>query len=195
MASKVRKSLNELAMEIQHLEDELNADSRQYHVTDAELARRQNLVATLKGRKGDLQSRLNKSNESRPDDFNSRNQLMGGRQEDVRLRFEDDRTVGLDQHGILEQQTRIMREQDQGIDLLAQTIKRQKMIGLQIGGEVEEQNEMLESLSDAMDTTEGRLVRETHHTVRVSEKAKSGGMMCCIVLLILCIILVGAIPF
>lgn len=195
VASKVRKALNELAMEIQRLEDELNVDGRQYHVTDAELSRRQNLVSSLKGRKGDLQSRLNKSNESRQQDDFSRNQLFGGGNEDRRLRIEDDRTLGHDQNDILQQQSHIMREQDKGIDMLAATIKRQKMIGLQIGGEVEEQNEMLDSLSDALDTTQRRLINETHHTVRVSEKAKSGGMLCCICLLILAIILVGAIPF
>ena len=44
-----------------------------------------------------------------------------------------------------------------------------------IGNELEDQNEMLDELSEAMDNTDRRLVRETGHVMRVTEKAKSGG--------------------
>ena len=36
---------------------------------------------------------------------------------------------------------------------------------------------MLDDLGDAMDRTEDRLIRETGHVVRVTEKAKSGGSL------------------
>jgi len=45
-------------MTIGSLEDALNEAGRRYHITDAELLRRQNLIATLKGHKDDLSSRF-----------------------------------------------------------------------------------------------------------------------------------------
>ena len=105
-------------------------------------------------------------------------------------REESDDTRGYDNHGMLERQQQIMRQQDQGLDLLAQSIARQKNMGLAIGNELEDQNEMLDELSEAMDNTDRRLVRETGHVMRVTEKAKSGGMCCCIFLLIVAIIAV-----
>lgn len=54
---------------------------------------------------------------------------------------------------------------------------------------------MLTDLSDGMDNTQHRLTRETEHVVRVTEKAKAGGMCCCIALLVLAIIIVAAVPF
>lgn len=194
-ASKVRKTLTELSSKIAQLEEELTAASKQYLITDAELSRRQNLISTLKGRKTDLQSKFNRGPD-RSADLDSRNMLMGdGRGGPRQMRIEDDRTVGLDGHGLLNSQAQIMRDQDKGLDILQQSIQRQKQIGLQIGGEVEEQNEMLDTLSSGLDKTGRRLNAETHHTARVAEKSKAGGMMCCIALLILAIILVGAIPF
>jgi hypothetical protein len=60
VTSQIRRLLNELAMSISGLEDVLNEAGRQYHVTDAELLRRQNFVATLKGHKDDLTSRFSR---------------------------------------------------------------------------------------------------------------------------------------
>ena len=68
-------------------------------------------------------------------------------------------------------------DQDKGLDLLQESIARQKNMGMAIGNELEDQNEMLDELSEAMDNTDRRLVRETGHVMRVTEKAKSGGAL------------------
>ena len=72
-----------------------------------------------------------------------RNELFGAQESgaDRRVdREEDDRTRGLDAHGILERQQQVMREQDQGLDVLQQSIARQKNMGLMIGRELDDQN-------------------------------------------------------
>jgi hypothetical protein len=54
---------------------------------------------------------------------------------------------------------------------------------------------MLDDLNTAVDNTDRRLNRETGHVVHVTEKSKTGGYLCVIVLLIIAIIVVAAVPF
>eukprot|EP00053_Salpingoeca_punica_P015676 m.144878 g.144878 ORF g.144878 m.144878 type:complete len:178 (+) comp16776_c1_seq1:125-658(+) len=114
----------------------------------------------------------------------------GGRQPYV----EDESTRGMDTRALIQRQDQVMRDQDEGLDLIAKSIARQKQLGQAIGNELDDQNDMLEDLSRGVSNTEHTLKRETGHIVRVSEKAKTGGMLCCIVLLILAIIIVAALP-
>eukprot|EP00039_Didymoeca_costata_P018243 m.332721 g.332721 ORF g.332721 m.332721 type:complete len:238 (+) comp16995_c0_seq1:125-838(+) len=196
--SLVRRLLNELAMLLQGLEDQLNTAGNKNHITEAEFSRRQNMVSTLKGRRDDLQSKFSRDDGPRGVNDHGRGQLFGGREsgDDARRmrRDEPESFRGRDVNGIMDAQQMVMREQDKGIDLLAESIARQKQMGLRIGNELEDQNEMLDELGEAMDNTDRRLVQETGHVVKVTERAKSSGMMCCIVLLILAIIGVAAAP-
>lgn len=94
---------------------------------------------------------------------------------------------------ILSQQSPYV-EQDRGLETIGAAAQRLKQVGMVIGDELDDQNDMLDDLNDGMDHTQRRLTRETQHVVYVSEKAKAGGMFCCIFLLIVAIIVVGAIP-
>lgn len=196
ITSQVRRLLNELTMLVGKLEDALNTAGNQNHITDAEFSRRQNLISTLKGRSSDLSGKFGRGNDS-GGGGGSRNQLFGGREsgDDARKYREEPASFqGQDSNDLMQRQQTTMREQDAGLDILAQSIARQKQMGMSIGNEIDDQNDMLDDLGDAMDRTEDRLIRETGHVVRVTEKAKSGGYMCCICLLILAIIAVFAIP-
>lgn len=202
VTSQIRRLLNELSMNVSQLEDALNIAGRDYHITDAEFNRRQNMVATLKGRREHLQSKFSSDGggggggPSGGYGVGGRNELFGGRESGMDRRGprqEGEDTRGYDNHGMLERQQQIMREQDKGLDILQQSIARQKNMGLSIGNELEDQNEMLDELAEAMDNTDRRLVGTTGHVMRVTEKAKSGGMCCCIILLIVAIVVVGVI--
>eukprot|EP00050_Salpingoeca_kvevrii_P016671 m.57516 g.57516 ORF g.57516 m.57516 type:complete len:129 (+) comp7086_c0_seq2:1135-1521(+) len=119
-----------------------------------------------------------------------RDELLGGSSGGY---GDEDASRGFDSRGMMSQQEQIMREQDQGLDMLSQSLRRQMQLGLDINDELTTQNEMLEDLDDGMDNTHRRLVRETQHVVTVTEKAKSGCMFCTIVLLILAIIIIAAV--
>lgn len=187
IASKVRTILNTLGLAILQLEDSLNAAGRQFRITDIELARRQSLISKMKARKNDIQNMLVRGNEIQA--------ATASRGIVLEHHSAPPRDASFNLAGKIEQQQQIMQDQDKGLDMLQNSIARQKEIGLRIGSEVDEQNELLESLSDGMDSTARSLNKETAHVVRVTEKAKRGGLLCLILLLIIAIIAVGAAPF
>merc|ERR1711971_388429 len=60
--------------------------------------------------------------------------------------------------------------QDRGLDDLASIIRRQREIGVMIGNEVEEQNEIIDDVSNLADNARGRLNRQTEQVLRLSEE-------------------------
>ena len=70
-----------------------------------------------------------------------RNALFGGHESSGRKPYRDepDSFRGNDAGGIMGQQQHIMREQDQGLDLISQSIARQKEMAFKIGDEIEDQ--------------------------------------------------------
>ncbi len=80
--------------------------------TDAEFTRRQSLVATLKGRRDDLQSSFSRAASDAPD--RGRSELFSAPTSAAAASGrgrgrEDENTRALDHHGLLEQQSQIMR--------------------------------------------------------------------------------------
>ncbi len=69
---------------------------------------------------------------------------MGGQQNEV--------SVGLDNQGLLQLQDNIMTEQDRHLDVLSETIQRQKNIGMAITSELEHHIDLLEETDDHVDT-------------------------------------------
>ena len=198
VTAQVRRQLKELSQAIESLEDRLEDAARAYHITDKEHLRRQDLVATLKGRGEKCRTLFTKTMSSGGyDDGYARNALFGqggggGGGGRGGVRFEDESTRGVDTRDMYQQQDQIIRDQDQGLEALRKSIAVQKRMGTAIGEELTDQNEMLDDLNEGMDQTQRRLTRETQHVVHVTEKAKAGGMFCCIILLIIAIIVVLA---
>lgn len=116
-----------------------------------------------------------------------------GFQDGARTSAPDD-NLTVDQ--IRQQQQQLIREQDQGLDALSRVIGRQKQIALDIGNEVDVHNEIIDDINEHVDSTNTRLIRETHH-VRVVDRKASGAcwMYVVIVLLLIAIIVIACIPF
>merc|ERR1719345_73363 len=196
VTSKARRLINELKVALAGLESDLREAGNKNLITDAEYSRRQNQLSTLKGRFDDLNSKFSAGSSQGGGMNDGRNALFGGHESSGRAPYRDEPEAfrGNDAGGIMGQQQHIMREQDQGLDLISQSIARQKEMAFKIGDEIEDQNEMLDDLNEGMDNTNRRLLRETEHVVQVTNAAKSGGYCCCIFLLIVAIIVVGVMP-
>ncbi|KAK6510330.1 hypothetical protein TWF506_009448 [Arthrobotrys conoides] len=59
---------------------------------------------------------------------------------------ETDRTRQLDNTGVLQLQQEIMKSQDEDLEALLKAVGRQKQVGVEIGQELDEQNQLLDSL-------------------------------------------------
>ncbi|KAG9044131.1 hypothetical protein FS837_008745 [Tulasnella sp. UAMH 9824] len=71
--------------------------------------------------------------------------------------LETDQTRPLDDAGLVQLQQTEMETQDTQLSQLSAILQRQKQIGLAIGSEIQEQNEMLDRLSDDVDRVGGKL--------------------------------------
>ena len=83
----------------------------------------------------------------------SRGGVGGGRV----LGKETDRTRALNNEGVVQLQKQLMLEQDQDVDVLAQAVRKQKELGIQIQEELEVQKDMLTLVGEDVDRVEGKL--------------------------------------
>merc|ERR1712137_479181 len=74
-----------------------------------------------------------------------------------------------DEEPLLSRQEMI-QAQDRGLDDLAQIIRRQRDIGIIIGNEVDEQNEIIDDVTDLAENARGRLDRQTADVIRLGEE-------------------------
>lgn len=64
----------------------------------------------------------------------------------------------------------MVQAQDRGLDDLASIIRRQRDIGIIIGNEVDEQNEIIDDVTDLAENARGRLDRQTADVIRLGEE-------------------------
>ncbi|KAH9494905.1 Syntaxin-8 [Bulinus truncatus] len=93
-----------------------------------------------------------------------------------------------------QQQKHIIREQDRGLEALS-VIGRQKQMAVDIGNEVDSQNDLLDDIIDHTERTGSRIQRETRHIRIVDRKSASCCYYIVIILLLVAIIVIAAIPY
>ncbi|XP_048055518.1 syntaxin-8 isoform X1 [Megalobrama amblycephala] len=189
----LRASLQKLKQNIAQLRETLNRAAAQRQILQAEADRRQNLVDDLATR----ETRLNASfkgdlTEAEP----SRSSLMAGGYGsgpavNPWLVNEPEETRGLGFGEIKQQQQQIIEAQDAGLDALAAVISRQKQMGQDIGNELDEQNEIIDDITQLVDKTDSRIKNETRRVRLLDKKSTSCGMWVVIVLLLIAIIVVA----
>ena len=70
---------------------------------------------------------------------------------------ETNQTKALDNHGVLQLQQQLMKEQDDDVMVLAQAVARQKELGVQIQEELAVQGDMLNMLDEDVDRVQGKI--------------------------------------
>uniref|UniRef100_A0AAQ4Q8B9 Syntaxin-8 n=1 Tax=Gasterosteus aculeatus aculeatus TaxID=481459 RepID=A0AAQ4Q8B9_GASAC len=173
----LRASLQKLKQNIAQLKEGLLRASSSRRLMQSEADRRQNLIDDLLTREKQLNATLKGDfMESEP----SRSMLMGsgagssgGVVANPWLVNESEETTGLTFGQIKQQQQRIIEVQDAGLDALAAVISRQKIMGQDIGNELEEQNEIIDDLTHLVDKTDDRIRNETRRVKLVETKSTS----------------------
>ena len=109
-------------------------------------------------------------------------------------RYRDDPDAGPDQSNLDSQQIhayhkQVLRDQDDQLDTLGQSIGRQRMLGIQMGNELEEQNELLEDVERGVDRHTSTLDRAKKRLGTVARKSKDNWSWVTIGILILILLL------
>ncbi|KAK9382085.1 syntaxin-61 [Kockiozyma suomiensis] len=87
------------------------------------------------------------------------------------------------------QQQRIMREQDDSLDRLSESISRQRELSIQIGDELDQHVELLSDVDRLVDWSHHRLNGARKRLDNVSRKMKQNGSVLTIVLLIIVLLI------
>ncbi|XP_050175521.1 syntaxin-8 [Myiozetetes cayanensis] len=191
----IRSSLQNLREKIDQLKELLLRAVSTRQITQLEGDRRQNLVDDLLTRHKQLEASYR--NEGPEPDMTRSSLMTGGVKRGVTnpwLLEEPEETRGLGFDDLRQQQRRIIEEQDAGLDALSSIISRQKQMGQEIGNELDEQNEIIDDLTNLVENTDDRLRTQTRHVKMVDRKSTSCGMLVVIVLLLIAIVVVALWP-
>lgn len=87
----------------------------------------------------------------------------------------------------------MLRDQDAQLDTLGESIGRQRMLGIQMGDEMDDQNAMLNDVERGVDRFQGNLDRARGRLGKVARKAKDNWSWVTIGVLILILVLLLAV--
>lgn len=83
----------------------------------------------------------------------------------------------------------VLREQDSQLDTLGQSVRRQRVLGIQMGDEMDEQNELLTDVEGGVDRHQGTLDRARKRLGNVARKSKGNWSWITIAILICVLVL------
>lgn len=171
MSATVRVRLNQFSSELDQLTKKLEQSQRSYTLTSEEAERRQRQIELLKSKLIQLQKQFSDvgGSTNRTNLLASGSRLWEGDEDDVLVLNSDNYSIG----DLRKQQTRILDDQNQGLDALSKVISRQKELAIQIGDEVDIQNDIIDDLGNAMEHTDSRINSETRHIGLVDRKDKT----------------------
>lgn len=170
------------------LSQKLKGLTKNRSITDQESERRLRQLEVLASKKVQLDQRFQNTPAS-----SSRQQLFDASGRQGQLFDDDDEPMleNVDVEALRNDQTQILKEQDQGLENLSQVIARQKNMAIRIGNEIEDQNDIIDNIAVQMDNTVQRVNSETRHVEDVSAKDSTWSYWIIIISLFVAIIVVG----
>ncbi|XP_020275603.1 syntaxin-52-like, partial [Asparagus officinalis] len=179
--SAIRRKITILGTKLDSLESLLSKVPRK-QPKDKELQKCQDMLANLKSRTKQMGSALNMSK------FANREDLFGPSKISV-----EDRTSGLDNHGIVGLQRQMMKEQDQGLDKLEETVFSTKHIALAVNEELDLHARLIDNLDQHVDVTDSRLQRVLKRLAILNKRTKAGCSCGCLLILVVVIVILAAV--
>ncbi|KAM3690707.1 hypothetical protein ACJW31_09G140000 [Castanea mollissima] len=178
--STARRKITILRTKLETLELLLSTLSNTQPITGKEMNRRQDMLKNLSSKVNQMAATLNMSG------FNNRDSLLGPnmKQDDIM-----NRTNGLDNHGLVGFQRQIIKEQDEGLEKLEETVTSTKHIALAVNEELNLHTRLLNNLDQHVDSTESNLQRVQKKLAVLNRRTK-GGCSYLILLVIAAVILI-----
>lgn len=187
LTSVIRRKLTMLGTKLDSLHSLLNNPSITKSLSEKDLSKRQDMVQSLRARTNQMKNSIDSSSAS------NRSNLLG--QEGKTDAKEADRISGLDNSGIIGFQRRVMRDQDEDLLKLEETVTSTKHIALAVNEELDLHTKLLDSLDQDTDDTNTRLKTVQRRLAFFSKKASSGCSLVCMILMLLAIVILVLVVF
>ncbi|KAG8386074.1 hypothetical protein BUALT_Bualt03G0111100 [Buddleja alternifolia] len=139
-SSAIRRKITILGTRLDSLQSLLSKIPGKQPLTEKEMNRRRDMVATLRSKVSQMASTLNMSN------FAIRDSLLGP---EIKPADAMSRTTGLDNHGVV--------EQDEGLEKLEDTVISTKHIALAVNEELDLHTRLIDDLDEHVEVTDSRL--------------------------------------
>ncbi|KAM0950696.1 putative target SNARE coiled-coil domain-containing protein [Dioscorea sansibarensis] len=166
--SAIRRKLTILGTRLDTLDSLLSDLPTKRAITEKELHKREDLLSNLRSKTKQMASTLNMSN------FVDREDLLGPSNKSVE---EINRIAGLDNTGIVGLQRQLMKEQDEGLEKLGETVLSTKHIALAVNEELNLHTRLIETLDQQVDVTDSRLQR-VQKRLAILNRRTTGGCSC-----------------
>ncbi|KAJ8484805.1 hypothetical protein OPV22_017290 [Ensete ventricosum] len=176
----MRRKITILRTRLESLESFLSKLPSLQPIKDKELHKRQEMLANLKSKANQMASELNMSN------FGNRKDLFGDSKKPADV---VSRTAGLDNQGIVGLQRQIMREQDEGLEKLEETVLSTKHIALAVNEELDLHTRLIDDLDEHVDITDTQLQRVQKRLAILSKRTKGGCSCMCLLLSVVAIVI------
>ncbi|GAA0141783.1 SNARE protein [Lithospermum erythrorhizon] len=185
-SSTIRRKITILTTRLESLQSILSKLPGRQPLTEKEQNRRKDMLANLKSKVTQMASTLNMSN------FANRDSLLGP---EIKSADATSRASGLDNHGVVGLQRQIMKEQDEGLDSLEQTVVSTKHIALAVNEELGLHTRLIEDLDQHVDITDSRLQRVQKRLAILNKRAKGGCSCMCLMLSVLGVVFLVAVIY
>ncbi|KAK4795220.1 hypothetical protein SAY86_013214 [Trapa natans] len=178
-ASAIRRKITILGTRLDSLQSLLTKLPSKQPVSEKEMNRRKDTLSNLRTKVNQMASTLNMSN------FTNRDSLLGP---ETKTSDAISRTAGLDNQGIVGLQRQIMREQDDGLEKLEETVISTKHIALAVNEELDLHTRLIDSLDQHVDVTDSRLRRVQKNLAILNKRTKGGCTCLCMIFAVMGIV-------
>ncbi|KAK7371967.1 hypothetical protein VNO80_05334 [Phaseolus coccineus] len=178
-STAIRRKITILCTRLDSLQSLLSKFPGKQPISEKEMNRRKDMLASLRSRVNQMASTLNMSN------FSNRDSLLGPEEKPDAMA----RTVGMDNNGLVGFQRQIMKEQDDGLEQLEETIASTKHVALAVNEELGLHIRLIDGLDQHVDVTDSRLRRVKKNLAVLNKRTKGGCSCLCMLLSVVGIVL------
>ncbi|KAG4132468.1 hypothetical protein ERO13_D08G035000v2 [Gossypium hirsutum] len=183
-ASAIRRKITILGTRLDGLQSLLSRPTGK-PLTEKEMNRRKDMVANLRSKVNQMASAFNMSN------FANRDSLLGPESKPDAM----SRTVGLDNSGLVGLQRQIMKEQDEDLEKLEETIVSTKHIALAVNEELDLQTRLIDDLDQHVDVSDSRLLRVQKNLAVLNRRTRDSCSCMCMLLAVIGIVILAVIIY
>nr|XP_043629557.1 syntaxin-52-like [Erigeron canadensis] len=172
-SSAIRRKITILGTRLDSLQSLLTKLPAKQPLTEKEMNRRKDMLGNLRTKVTQMATTLNMSN------FANRDSLLGP---DIKPADAMSRIAGLDNSGVVVLQRQVMREQDEGLEKLEETVISTKHIALAVNEELDLQTRLIDDLDEHVEVTDSRLKRVQKNLAVLNKRTKGGCSCLCMLM-------------